>query len=166
MNRKPQPKTFLGLNPFPQENKETPADFLPPASPFMAASEPPAAKSGLEEVREALQEEINQVRNDLFGAVMGVSALKDRLDDLETTTTQNLPAPSPPIDRAEIESWISAWLEAHLPAALDRALFRLEDKTHGTLSTTTWFRQPVHIPSADRHTFLSQPPVVIASAPV
>jgi hypothetical protein len=172
LNRKPSVKSFPGLSPFPVESKEERSDFLPPASPFMAVGDEKAPLTSADNLREELHEEINQVRNDLFGAVMGVSALKDRLDDLETSVLQNAaPAaaqPAPSIDRAEIESWISAWLETHLPAALDRALARLEEKTHSStsMSTTSWFRQPVHFQSPDRHTLLTQAPIVIASTPV
>lgn len=168
LNRRPSAKSIPGLSPFPTETKESPPpDLLPPASPFMTAPESPAPFMSIEGLQQELQEEISQVRNDLFGAVMGVSALKDRLDDLENTTAQSItPPPPPPIDRAEIESCISAWLETHLPAVLDQALARLEDKTHGSISTNTWFRQPVHFQSADRHTLFTQAPVVISTTPV
>jgi hypothetical protein len=172
LNRQTSAKSFPGLNPFPVESKEAPSDFLPPASPFMAVGAEKAPPAIADNLREELHEEINQVRNDLFGAVMGVSALKDRLDDLETSFLHSAaPAAAPPapsIDRVEIESWISAWLETHLPTALDRALARLEEKTHSStiMSTTTWFRQPVHFQSPDRHTLLTQAPIVIASTPV
>lgn len=100
---------------------------------------------------------------------MGVSALKDRLDGLESQMTQkqasSTPAQAQP-NRQEIESWMSAWMDEHLPTALDRAVTAGQQRALGTLSTQAWFRQPVSFPPADRLNFLAQPPVILTTSPV
>ena len=121
-------------------------------------------------LREELHHEIEQVKNDLFGAVMGVSALKDRLDGLESQLTQIQSAPSAEASstavRAEITNWMRGWLEEHLPTALERALSTAQERTLGTLSTTAYFRMTSPLSDADRQSFLNHPPVILTSTPV
>lgn len=118
-----------------------------------------------------LQEEIEQVKNDLFGAVMGVSALKDRLDGLEaqfsqrqTTVPQVITAP--PTSRLEVESWVNSWMEVHLPAALDRAFSASQERIMASLSTQAFFRTAAPLSGTERQSFLAQPPVILTATPV
>lgn len=128
--------------------------------------------------KEELQAEIEQVKNDLFGAVMGVSALKDRLDGLEgllqemQTQVGELPKrllPSPPQvqgpDRAEVEAWISEWMQERLPAELDRALASAQKRMLAALSTPAFLRPREPVNASERQTFLDQPPAILTSTP-
>jgi len=121
-------------------------------------------------LRDELHHEIEQVKNDLFGAVMGVSALKDRLDGLESQLTQIQSAPdavsSSSATRAEITNWMSTWLEEHLPAALERALATAQERNLGAMSTTAYFHTTTRLSDTDRQSFLNHPPVILTSTPV
>lgn len=122
-------------------------------------------------MRQELQEEIEQVKNDLFGAVMGVSALKDRLDGLESQFSQRqMTAPqvtaAPATSRLEVESWVNSWMEAHLPAALERAFTASQERMMASLSTLAFFRTATPLSGAERQSFLAQPPVILTATPV
>jgi hypothetical protein len=121
-------------------------------------------------LRDELYHELEQVKNDLFGAVMGVSALKDRLDGLELQLTQIQSSPSietsPIAARADITDWMNTWLEEHLPTALERVLSTAQERTLGTLSPTAYFRTLTPLSNADRQSFLNHPPVILTSTPV
>lgn len=139
----------------------------------MAASRPVSGPLSPDQdaLRQQLQEEIEQVKNDLFGAVMGVSALKDRLDGLESqfsrrqVTAPQLPA-APATSRLEIESWVHSWMEVHLPAALERALTASQERMMASLSTLTFFRATAPLSGVERQSFLAQPPVILTATPV
>lgn len=165
------------------EGKETatalPAATLPAveAGSPLNAREPSAATSSsslaLDPVRQELQEEIEQVKNDLFGAVMGVSALKDRLDGLEAQLTQMQavkPAVptvvTPTVSRTEVETWIQSWMETHLSVALERALAASQDQMLASLSTLAFFRAAAPLSGSGRQSFLAQPPVILTATPV
>ncbi len=168
LNRRSTPQNAPVVSPFPVEIAETTRGATPVSSHWQTTSELIIPETS-EALRLELRGEIEQVKGDLFGAAMGVSALKDRLDGLESQMTQKQAAASPThsqTSREAIESWIAAWFDEHLPAALDRAVTDAQTKSLGSLSTQTWFRQPVSFPAADRHTFLSQPPLILASTPV
>jgi len=122
-------------------------------------------------LRQQLQEEIEQVKNDLFGAVMGVSALKDRLDGLESQFSQRqMAAPqvtaAPATSRLEVESWVNSWMEAHLPAALERAFTASQERMMASLSTLAFFRTATPLSGTERQSFLAQPPVILTATPV
>lgn len=113
----------------------------------------------VEVLKQELQAEIEQVKNDLFGAVMGVSALKDRLDGIESQVQQPAAANAFP-SRSELETWMSAWLEAHLGEILERTLSPVLSK----FSTQGLLRLPLS--PAELQSSLSQPPVILTSTPV
>jgi hypothetical protein len=113
----------------------------------------------VEVLKQELQAEIEQVKNDLFGAVMGVSALKDRLDGVESQVQQPAAANVFP-SRSELETWMSAWLEAHLGEILERTLSPVLSK----FSTQGLLRLPLS--PAELQSSLSQPPVILTSTPV
>lgn len=122
----------------------------------------PPADAAIESLRGEVMNEIEQVKNDLFGAVMGVSALKDRLDGLEQQVT-SLPAAAPVMDpptRAEVEQWTADWLGRQLEPAVEGALVPLLEK----IATKSRLRLP--FTPADAATALSQPPVILTCTPV
>lgn len=127
-------------------------------------SPPTVSQLSNETLRQELQNEIEQVKSDLFGAAMGVSALKDRIDGVEAlaATKQSVTGPT----QDEVHAWISAWLDANLPQALERALFKMQEQALSTLSSPAFFRQPAPFQSQDRHSLLSQPPVILTSTPL
>ena len=124
---------------------------------------------GIEEIRQDLHGEIEQVKNDLFGAVMGVSALKDRLDGLEEQINRILTAPpttaTAPPSKQEIEPLLISWLDAHLPEAFERMLANAQQKMLGTQGAA-FFRSSVPLSETDRQSLFSQPPVILNSTPV
>ncbi|MBV6501345.1 MAG: hypothetical protein CJBNEKGG_03855 [Prosthecobacter sp.] len=134
-----------------------------PARPVESTSLRPSSTPSPTEVdalKQELQAEIEQVKNDLFGAVMGVSALKDRLDGIESQVQQTGAESSSFPSRSELETWMSAWLEARLGEALERTLTPVLNK----FSTQGLLRLP--LPPAELHSSLSQPPVILTSTPV
>lgn len=166
----------------PPLNKRSPF----PTSPFTTAlsspfaelptrleANPPAPQPSsvttapeVDELRQELNGEIEQVKNDLFGAVMGVSALKDRLDGLEAqlSRVESAPQPEPP-PALEIEPVITSWLDDHLPAAIERMLAEAQLKMLGTPGAA-FFRSSIPLSEAARQNLYSQPPVILNSAPV
>lgn len=110
-------------------------------------------------LKQEFQAEIEQVKNDLFGAVMGVSALKDRLDGIESQVQQTTVAPSFP-SRSELETWMSSWLETHLGEVLERTL----GTVLGKFSTQGLLRTP--LTQTELQASLSQPPVILTSTPL
>ncbi|MES2595505.1 MAG: hypothetical protein V4662_09225 [Verrucomicrobiota bacterium] len=130
-------------------------------------------------VRHELQEEIEQVKNDLFGAVMGVSALKDRLDGLEAQLQRIQsappaapvpasadPTPTPGASRSEVEGLISSWMETNLSTAVERLLAASREQMMASLSTLSFFRTATPLSGTDRQSFLAQPPVILTATPV
>jgi hypothetical protein len=130
------------------------------------------------------------VKNDLFGAVMGVSALKDRMDGLETqvathhsavgqvselvkisesiqakveaNTHPGMEAPS----REMIETWVQAWLEEHLARAMERAMGSAIERVMAAQSTLAFLRPAPGLPmGTDPRDFLSAPPAILAATP-
>ncbi len=189
LNRRPQTSPFPSSA--PEALKEPGFRDVPGASPLVAASGPgfeslqpaagemprapasePLEQGGLRQ--DQLQEEIELVKNDLFGAVMGVSALKDRLDGLESQLSQmqgahpsaEVPAVVPAPSRADVESWISSWMETHLSVALERALAASQEQMMASLSTLAFFRAAAPLSAGSRQSFLAQPPVVLTATPV
>lgn len=145
-------------NPF--ASRHEPAPILVEERP--AAPTPPPLESSVETLRGDMLNEIEQVKNDLFGAVMGVSALKDRLDGLEQQVA-TLPPPPPAADipgRPEVEQWTTGWLAEHLEPSLERALVPLLEK----IALKSKLRLP--FTPADAATALSQPPVILTTTPV
>jgi len=143
-------------------------DSLPDQSGLHSLDHSTSSESN--NLRDEIHHEIEQVKNDLFGAVMGVSALKDRLDGLESQIgqIQSVPKiePASSVARAEMEEWLSAWLEEHLPAAVERALANAQERALGIMSTTAYFRTTTQLSDTDRQSFLNHPPVILTSTPV
>ena len=169
----------------PPLNKRSPF----PSSPFSQAlsspfsdlptrreTNPPAPQPSevlevpdLDTLRQELHAEIEQVKNDLFGAVMGVSALKDRLDGLEAQlnraeSSPTPPQPEPPLS-LEIEPVITSWLDDHLPAAIERMLADAQVRMLGTPGAA-FFRSSITLSESERQNLFSQPPVILNSVPV
>lgn len=72
--------------------------------------------------------QIDQMRNDVFGIAMNVSALKDRLDRLEqkVSSTDQTAQTSLLKLRGEVE----VWLENHLNAAVEHCMQRIITRTN------------------------------------
>lgn len=122
----------------------------------------------LESIRLGLHDEIEQVKNDLFGAVMGVSALKDRLDGLETQLDNVQSSPAAHVSSPgalEIEPIITSWLNDHLPAAIHRMLAEAQEKMLGAPGAA-FFRSSLPLSEAERQSLFSQPPTILNSTPV
>lgn len=119
----------------------------------------------LSELRMDLEKEIESVRQDLFGAAMGVSALKDRLEDLEQLMAKK---PAASESSPDVENVIQAWLDTHLSsyveAAVQRTLAAALEKTVASLSSHEFFRLPGHLPDLVPEVVFSQPPHILSSA--
>lgn len=76
--------------------------------------------------------QIDQLRNDIFGIAMNVSALSDRLDRLE----QRLPAAGQSVQAgiATLRGEIETWLESHLNAAVEHCMHKIISRTNSAVS--------------------------------
>ncbi|HYF34938.1 MAG TPA: hypothetical protein VD994_06565 [Prosthecobacter sp.] len=130
----------------------------PNASPAPGASWSPGQVSSREiaQLRLDVREELEQVKNDLFGAATGVSALKDRLDGLEH---QMAKAPiASGVSLEDLQTWINGRIEQAVQAAVERTLEAVLGS--GVEAARAALRaQPQDRPS------LSQAPVVLSSSP-
>lgn len=157
LNRRPP------LQPFPPAKAS--AEITPsiPVSTSTDWHESPGTSplESKDSLRSELLHEIEQVKSDLFGAAMGVSALKDRLDGLEHQAAQ--PAKSTSASLEALQAWATTWLEENLPKAIERALAAQLEKELSAMSSISYFRSPIRRPS-DRHTLLSQAPVILSSS--
>lgn len=123
----------------------------------------------IEPWKPALDDDVNELRNDVFGAVMGVSALKDRLDSLETLlarleTAVSRQAESPPPaaagpDRDQVIAWVGEWLAGRVDTLVEH---KLEDRLQH-LDGTRFFRLSAGSPHHDRATALATAPVILAT---
>ncbi|MDZ4287178.1 MAG: hypothetical protein U0984_04430, partial [Prosthecobacter sp.] len=97
------------------------------------------------QLRLELRDEIEQVKNDLFGAAMGVSALKDRLDGLEAQVTKAAETPpaaaTPSLE--DLQAWINERVEQAVQAALERAFEVANQEIAAGLSSSDFYRLPV-----------------------
>jgi hypothetical protein len=169
LNRRPQ-------SPFPVAPASPPSQTLFPSARPMTAPQtemwhaavtPSTEPLSYDVLKEELQLEIEQVKADLFGAAMGVSALKDRLEGVESLVAQqSVSVASSPVSREDIHAWISEWMDANLSAAVERALGQAQQKMMGALSTQDYFRQPCRLPHTDRSVALIHPPIILASTPL
>ncbi len=169
-------RQFSPLSPFPQASSPLPQEILAKEAPTSCPPQLPLAaptssleESDMEAFRQELHGEIEQVKNDLFGAVMGVSALKDRLDGLEAQLSRAESAPAAPVSAPpsglDIEPIITSWLDDHLPAAVERMLAEAQVKMLGTPGAA-FFRSSLPLSEAERQSLFSQPPVILNSTPV
>lgn len=67
--------------------------------------------------------QMEQLRNDVFGIAMSVSALNDRLDRLEQRLPQSGQTAQAGI--ATLRGEIEVWLENHLNAAVEHCMHRI-----------------------------------------
>lgn len=118
------------------------------------------------QLRMEMREEIEQVKNDLFGAAMGVSALKDRLDGLEAQVAKaSEKPPGPPSPTLEdLQAWITQRVEQAVQAAVERALEAVNQRADSTLSSSDFYRMPVRVRPPDRPS-LSEAPMILSSCP-
>lgn len=72
--------------------------------------------------------QIEQLRNDIFGIAMSVSALSDRIDRLEQRVPQG--GQSTQEGLAILRGEIEAWLENHLNSAVEHCMHRIVSRTH------------------------------------
>lgn len=118
------------------------------------------------QLRLDLEAEVAQVRQDLFSAAMGVSALKDRLDDLESSSGQGQPF-SPALSQHDIDRLVRAWLDIHLPSyveqSVQKSLNQALQQTVATLSSSEFFRMPVHMAGQFSDPQLSRAPQILSS---
>lgn len=132
----------------------------------------------LAQVRVEMRQEIEQVRGDLFGAAMGVSALKDRLDGLESqvvaqamqaAAAEAAPSSNPGPSREEVQGWVHDWLQTHLDdavqAAVQKFLENAAEHVTSTLSSSEFFRMPTRPPAGTPLPPLSQAPQILSSRP-
>lgn len=170
-----------------------PAPMMAPPAAFQHAAPParPAAPSEigtpnlqeaailqrLNQLQEAIQAEIDLVKADVFGAAMGVSAMNDRIDDLEQRVgalpkilaAQATPPPATPsLSREEVLALIQEVLQARFPelveAAVQRVLQASQEQT-GSLSSREYFRMPAWQPSASPTSLFAQPPLILSTSP-
>ena len=76
--------------------------------------------------------QIDQLRNDIFGIAMNVSALSDRMDRLE----QRLPAAGQSVQAgiATLRGEIETWLESHLNVAVEHCMHQIISRTNASIS--------------------------------
>ncbi|MBB5037681.1 hypothetical protein [Prosthecobacter dejongeii] len=141
-----------------------PAQTAPAANHFSAVQS--LQSRDLAQMRVELDAELKQMRQDLFGAAMGVSTLKDRLDGLESSLDKKPSAPEP-ISAGDMEILVQNWLETHLNARVEQAvkasLDQAVQQTVSQLSSHTFFRLTAPLPGFDAETFLSQPPQILSA---
>lgn len=197
---KPEFKSVITVKPAP-ESRSLAAE--PPALPPMPSSTPPpAAGEGwsanqapnlissreLAQLKLDIHQEIEEVKNDLFGAAMGVNALKDRLDGLESqvvtqtaeavTPANAAPAPGSAFQnptggatREEVQAWVHEWLQAHLTeavqAAFEKVLATAAEQVTATLSSNEFFRMPIRPPQPAQEPvpLFSRAPLILSSRP-
>lgn len=141
----------------------TPGELLAnPPSPMHSRVSQPCLENP---PQPSLQSDVEEMKNDLFGAVMGVSALKDRLDSLETlllrlenAVNQHLTSPHPaPVSQEQVQQWLGEWLDDHLEARLKGSI-----ESHlQSLSSPRYFRLGTTTPSHTRTTALTHAPVIL-----
>jgi hypothetical protein len=79
--------------------------------------------------------QIEQVRNDVFGIAMSVSALKDRLDRLEQKVSSG--DQSTQTDLLKLRGEVEVWLENHLNGAVEHCMQRIITRVNSPVSSTT-----------------------------
>jgi len=100
------------------------------AQTVAASTRPTAARSAA--VGADFSAQIDQLRNDIFGIAMNVSALSDRLDRLEQripTASQSMQAGVATL-RAELETW----LEKHLNTAVEHCMHQIIQRSNSAPS--------------------------------
>lgn len=75
--------------------------------------------------------QMEQLRNDIFGIAMSVSALNDRLDRLDQRG-----APQAGTGLAALRSEIESWLENHLNAAVEHCMHRIASRVPSPMDSS------------------------------
>jgi len=76
--------------------------------------------------------QIEQLRNDIFGIAMNVSALNDRIDRMEQRIPQT--GQSAQAGIATLRGEIETWLENHLNAAVEHCMHKIISRTNSSAS--------------------------------
>lgn len=116
---------FAGNQAFAAEQEVDQAMTAAVSSPSSSAR-PNAAKTAA--AGNDLSAQIDQLRNDIFGIAMNVSALSDRLDRLE----QRIPSAcqSTQAGIATLRAEVETWLESHLGAAVEHCMHQIIQRTN------------------------------------
>lgn len=123
----------------PDVSRLRPSQFPPASSPNLrfadgqetsGAVDYSAAGSVDSIARHDWAAQIEQMRNDVFGIAMSVSALNDRLDRLEQRTPPG--GQSVQAGIASLRSEIETWLETHLNSAVEHCMYRLASRNSPT----------------------------------
>lgn len=116
--------------PAPSPNQRPPLAAEPPRPPLMLLADTismpqpaPVAQAPSTPLLQPQPEwavQMEQLRNDIFGIAMSVSALNDRLDRLDQRGS-----PQAGASLATLRSEIEVWLENHLSAAVEHCIHRI-----------------------------------------
>jgi len=100
---------------------------LPAEMQVTAAIPPPSSQQGTASGHD-LPAQIDQLRNDIFGIAMNVSAMNDRIDRME----QRLPQAGPSVQAgiATLRGEIETWLENHLNAAVEHCMNQIINRAN------------------------------------
>ena len=122
-----QAAAMPALQPFTKSQEEILAPDGHMTEPSAAPSSKAAAATGHDWAAQ-----IDQLRNDIFGIAMNVSALSDRLDRLE----QRLPAAGQSVQAgiATLRSEIETWLQSHLSTAVEHCMHQIISRTNSSVS--------------------------------
>jgi len=126
-----QAAALAALQPFTKVSEEIPSADLHLAEESAVTTLQPSAKAASATGHDWAAQ-IDQLRNDIFGIAMNVSALSDRLDRLE----QRLPAAGQSMQAgiATLRGEIETWLENHLNAAVEHCMHKIISRTNSTVS--------------------------------
>lgn len=139
----------------------------------MAAEAPDLVSRESAELRHEWTREIDQVKSDLFGAAMGVSALKDRLDTLEVQLQQTVEpssAPAPQVTKEELIAWMQDWIESNVERIVETAVAKALNRVGGRVPVmlppedTVALAAALSAPYPTRHNLFQQPPFIVASS--
>jgi outer membrane murein-binding lipoprotein Lpp len=108
---------------------------LPPELQVTALQPPPSSMQSSTKATASghdLPAQIEQLRNDIFGIAMNVSALNDRLDRLE----QRIPSAGQSMQAsiATLRGEIETWLESHLSAAVEHCMHQIISRQNSAIS--------------------------------
>lgn len=142
----------------------------PPAT--TAAEAPDLTSRESAELRREWTREIEQVKSDLFGAALGVSALKDRLDTLEVQLLQTPASPTPEagLSKDELIAWMQDWIESNVERIMETAVAKALNRVGGRVPVmlppedTVALAAALSAPYPTRHNLFQQPPFIVASS--
>ena len=121
----------------------------------------------LAEVRLEVRDEIEQVKNDLFGAAMGVSALRDRMDSFEALACREA-SEARALElrdglRRELRDWLRTQIDDAVKEAMAQALEFARRELLASLSSGEFFRLS-ELPS--QPATLAEEPQILSSRPL